>query len=837
MNPVRPTKLTRSFCNLGLAAVVAGLVYAMGALPLHAQNAAQRAALARLGHFHALAHPNDASSSGEAANATLDQPGGLAFDAAGNLYIADTQNNVVREINLAGVISTVAGSGEQGFAGDGASATSAALDAPTGVAVDANGNLYIGDTHNNRIREVMASSGNISTIAGNGTPGFSGDGGTPTAASLAYPTAIAVDSAGNIYIADTNNNRIREIVGATIETVAGSGMPGYSGDNGQATAASLDSPQGVAVDAAFNIYIGDTNNNRVRMVTYSTGVITTIAGNGTVGYSGDGGVAASGSLDMPTAVAVDGSGNVYVADSNNQRIRMIGGGNLSTVVGSGNQGFGDESGTAALMSLDTPRAVAVSGTSVVLADTQNNRVVAAAGGGAGTIAGQPPANVESLVIGGASPVVYGTGTLTATLADGALTGTGLVSFYDGFGAASKLLGSAPLASNAASIGTGMISAGTHSVVASYAGDANNAPATSGVYMLVVTPAQVTAIANAVSLMYGQPVPALNGVLNNVLAQDTGKVTATFSTTAIGMSAPGVYPIAASLSGPSAGNYSVALGSGSGAVTIAKAPANTALTISSQTPIFDTSLTLTANVASTTSGAPTGSASFYDGATLLNATPATISGGYATAALSALSVGAHSITAVYSGDSNFLGSTSSSQGVTVLSPEFSVAASPAAQTVLPLHSALYTVTLTPTNSTFVYPVTLSASGLPTGVTASFSPASIAVGTGAATSVMTLNATDAAQLRIHEQPLSGISSTTALALLILPFAFSARTRRSARHLFRSGRMLIALLAFALIGLLAGCGGGGFFSHPTQTSTVTITATGGPVTHTTTIAMTLQ
>lgn len=229
-------------------------------------------------------------------------------------------------------------------------------------------------------------------------------------------------------------------------------------------------------------------------------------------------------------------------------------------------------------------------------------------------------------------------------------------------------------------------------------------------------------------------------------------------------------------------------------------------------------------------------SFYDGATLLNAAPAAaVAGGKAAATLSSLAVGAHNITAAYTGDANFLAVTSASMAVDVLSPEFSVSASPAAQAILPPHSTSYTVTLTPVNATFVYPVTLSATELPTGVTAGFAPASIVVGSGTTTSVLTLNAAIAAQMHKPSHNLSEMPGTSAWALVALPLAFCMRRSRCQRP--RWSGISIALFAAALLGALAGCGGGGFFSHSSQTSRITISAAGGPVTHSTTITLTVQ
>lgn len=314
--------------------------------------------------------------SGDAAAATgasFALPAAVAYDQAGNLYIADAGNDVIRKVDSSGIVTTVAGSGVQGFGGDGGPATAALLDTPTGVAVDGHGDVFIADSHNQRVRMVNPQ-GIISTVAGNGVAGYSNDGGAAASASLFLPRAVAVDAAGDLYIADTGNNRIRRVSNGVITTVAGDGEQFYSGDGGPAASAGLDAPTGVAVDAAGNLYIADSHNQRIRMVS-AQGVISTVAGNGTIGFSGDNGNAVLASLARPTGVAVDASGNVYVADSGNNVLRQISGGVINTVAGDGEEGFGGDNGTALGAVFDTPRSIALDSLgNLAIADRQNQRV-------------------------------------------------------------------------------------------------------------------------------------------------------------------------------------------------------------------------------------------------------------------------------------------------------------------------------------------------------------------------------------------------------------------------------------------------------------------------------
>ncbi len=298
---------------------------------------------------------------GAAAAAQLGSPAGMALDGAGNLYIADRSNYRIRKVDSAGDITTVAGNGIRGYNGDGGAAVAAQLDSPAGVALDDAGNLYIADGDNNRIRKVDAA-GVITTVAGNGTRGYNGDGGAATAAQLDFPSGVALDGSGNLYIADYWNNRIRKVDAAgMITTVAGNGTRGYNGDGGAAVAAQLNLPTVVAPDGSGNLYIADRSNNRIRKVD-SAGVITTVAGNGTRGYNGDDGAAVAAQLNSPNGVAPDGAGNLYIADSGNDRIRKVdSAGVITTVAGNGTYGYNGDGGAAVAAQLSDPAGMAPDG--------------------------------------------------------------------------------------------------------------------------------------------------------------------------------------------------------------------------------------------------------------------------------------------------------------------------------------------------------------------------------------------------------------------------------------------------------------------------------------------
>jgi uncharacterized protein (TIGR03437 family) len=393
-----------------------------------------------IGVFAGSAAAGFAGDGGPASSAQFSGPSGLAFDSAGNLYVADTGNQRIRKIAPGGTISTVAGNGIQGYSNDGAAAINADLNGPEGVAADPAGNLYIADTQNQRIR-MVAKSGLISTFAGTGFPGYSGDGGPATAATMFLPTDVAADQTGKVYIADLGSARIRVVANGTISSIAGNdngttptdgqaaisarlngptgvtvdsagnvyfaegsigsgtglgdpaykifkvdagdilttaagdGLESYSGDGGPAGRAQINTPAAMAFDSAGNLYVADSANNRVRQISPG-GTIVTVAGTGVAGYSGDYGLATSAQLNQPMGVALDSAGNLYIADTGNNRIRLVyPDGIIAPVAGNGNAAFEGDGGRAVQAALHAPRGVAVdSGFNVYIADTLSLRV-------------------------------------------------------------------------------------------------------------------------------------------------------------------------------------------------------------------------------------------------------------------------------------------------------------------------------------------------------------------------------------------------------------------------------------------------------------------------------
>jgi sugar lactone lactonase YvrE len=777
-------------------------------------------------------------------------PSAIVFDAAGNLYFAETGNHVIRKFDTTGNITTIAGNGTQGFSGDAGPATSATLDSPQGLALDTANNLYIADTHNHRIRKLNLTTGTLTTIAGT-TPGFSGDKASAASALLNLPTALALDASNNLYLADTGNHRIRKITASTgiITTIAGTGAQGFSGDTGPSVSAAIDSPTGLALDASNNLFLADTHNHRIRKITAATGIITTIAGNGVPGFSGDTTAATTATLALPHGITIDPAGNLYLADTANHRIRRIDAttGVITTVVGDGTQAFAGDGGPAIAASLDGPRNTAVSpSTLLTLSDTGNQRIrqLEAAPAPATTIhtiGGVAVTAPGTLTLTAPAIIAYGTGQLTATLAS-TPNATGAITFFDTTEATTGTtltLGTATLTANIVTLPTTTIPAGQHNLTAIYAGDQTHSSAQSSTLVLSITPRQLNATITPTTLLYGQAVPGISGTLIGILPQDASNLSATFTTAATAFSPPGTYSITATLTGPAAGNYAIP----SPVATLTINPASTLITLSNlvATATTGSSITLTAHIASGTNGIPTGSVTLLDGSLTLFTTPVSATGD-AVFTIPSIAEGAHSFTAFFIGSSNFSPSVSSPQLITVGtgpsgSSDFALTPTgTTTQTIPSGSSADYTFTVQ-LQGNMPSPITLAATGLPNLAKASFNPPTLPPGATSNTFTLTI-ATPNTTASIAKY----LRSIT-LAFLLSPIAlFTLRPRHR-----RKGIKLFTLALLSLTPLLiTGCGdristaNSLALSAKSYTITVTGTATmptGSILQHSATVTLLLE
>ncbi|QNI37759.1 NHL domain-containing protein [Edaphobacter albus] len=843
-----------------------------------------------------------------ATSAQLSLPGSVSADGSGNLYIADYGNNLIRKVDATtGIITTVAGNGSAGYSGDHGPAIAAQLnnpirvsvdgagnfyiadvgnsrirkvDATTGiittaadnlaipndVVADGSGNLYIAESLNRRIRKVDAATGIITTVAGNSSSGYSGDNGPATSAQLNYPNAVAVDGAGNLYISDYGNSRIRKVDAATgiITTVAGNGTLGYSGDNGPATSAQLRTSVGVSIDNASNLYIAEAGNNRIRKVD-ATGIITTIAGNGSSGYGGDNGPATSAQLNNPNSIFVDGAGNLYIADFGNDRIRKVdvstarlnfpqtgvdatSSSQSITVSNLGNQDLtfptpstGSNPGVASGFAIDTssnttcPLVYSTSAPGTLTAGSSctlaaqfaphsagnftgavtlwDNALNAAAPGYATqsiSLSGTATQGTQTISFTAPSTAAYGDAPITLS----ATTSSGLtVSF-------SVVSGPATLSGSTLTI-TG---AGTIVVAADQPGDTNYNAAPQITQSITVNPVPLTVTASNATRVYGAANPTLTATVTGTILGDVFTPVAT--TTATTTSSTGTYPIVPTVTGPNLSNYNVTYGNG--ILTISKAGATIILSTNVGTIFAGQPVTLVTTVASTTSGVPTGSVNFLDGTTLLGTV--TLSAGQATLSTTALAVGAHNITAVYSGDTNFAPATTiTTPTITIASPDFSLNGGGGSQSVIPGNAATFSFGVTPASGTFSAPVTFIASGLPAGATATFNPSGFPTGSAGGQVQMTIQT---AKLSATAK-LPRSSSKLALALLLFPFLGVRNVRR---RIGRAG-VLIVLLAISAAGV-SGCGSDtGIFAQNPKDYAVTVTVTSGSVQRTMNYTLNLQ
>jgi sugar lactone lactonase YvrE len=295
-----------------------------------------------------------------ATNYSLAQPSGMCVDRAGNIFVSDFADHRIRKIDTHDTLFTISGNGVPGYTGDGGAFPLAEYRNPSGICLDAAENLYICEWYNDVVRKVNRTTGIITTVCGMGLGGYAGDGAPATTAHMETPKGICVDHAGNLYVADYGNHRIRKVDAITgiISTFAGTGTSGYSGDNGAATAAKISYPNAISVDTIGNLYISDYGNNRIRKVAAGTGDITTCVGDGTMGYTGDGGPAVNAKIRRPNSVHISSHGYLYLSDAGNNVIRSVNpDGIITTIAGNGGFGFAGDNGPAVNATFNGPSAV------------------------------------------------------------------------------------------------------------------------------------------------------------------------------------------------------------------------------------------------------------------------------------------------------------------------------------------------------------------------------------------------------------------------------------------------------------------------------------------------
>ena len=618
---------------------------------------------------------------GPATSALISNPKGLALDSNGNLFIAASGNSLIRQVNIGtGIITTPAGGGT---GGDGGLAAAAQLTFPCDIKADSAGNLYLSETcvvasggggggtgtaSTSRIRRVDAVTGIITTIAGTSSSGFAGDGGLAISALLNTPGGLALDGNGNIYVADFGNNRVRRIDAASgvITTVAGNGTAAFSGDGGPATAAGLSGPTFVAVDAIGNLYISDAANQRIRRVDGVTGNISTIAGTGATEFNGDGISATTANLNFPEGLIINSDGNLVFTDYAHGRVRMIDNAGLIWTIAGGS--------AAASIGDNGPASMAVLVGPISLAQMSNGDLFVSENAAGRIRRVALPSTVAATALRvSSSATTFGQGvplTFNATItASNGLGGsaTGGVAFYDG----STLLGGVPVLNGVATLITSSLALGAHNLSATYVGDANFGGSFSPgfpVTVVVLPPSIVTLTSNPnpstimnVTTFTATLTPnTATGTVQfrkNGSLLGSGTISAGVATYTTNFLPLGPSSITAVYSGD--GNNSA----GTSVVLTQNVVAFTSLALtSSQNPALPgTPVTFTVTVYPTTA---TGTVQFLDGTTVLGT--ATFAGGTATFTTSSLSQGTHSVTASYGGDASNGSSTSPpiSQGIKV-----------------------------------------------------------------------------------------------------------------------------------------------------------------------------
>jgi hypothetical protein len=793
---------------------------------------------------------NKGGTGSPASAALVSAPRGGVIDSRGNIYFADSANNMVRRISPTGGIVTLAGNGTAGYAGDGAAATAAELSAPAKVIVDPAGNLYIADTGNNVIRYVNVATGIISTVAGNGTAGYSGDYGPATSAELNQPQGLAIDLSGNVYIADTGNSAVRYFgLGGGINTITGTGTAGYSGDGSNAYGAQLSSPQAVALDLLGDVYIADTGNNVVRVITAPFNAISTFAGqSGTAANAGDGGTALAASLKAPTDIAFDPAGDLYIASGGQVR-QVTGTGMIGTIAGTGGTGsYSGEGGPAANAVIPSPASnlIVDSSGNVYIVDTAGNRLLEVAVGNPAilNLGTQTPGSV------GAAQVVtlQNTGNTAMTLK--------AISTSAGFvvetGNSTACSASNPVAAGAsctvsiafspASTATGVVT-GTLTIT----DNALNASSTSQIVSLLGTAGTVattttTLNAAAASIVYGASTTVTATVAGS--GNPTGTIEFTVNGTAIGSSAltsgkasitlpksllAGPATVTATYSGDSNNGSSAA----SSSITITPAK----LTVTAANATFITGATALPVLSYTITG-------FVNGDTADNA----VSGEplEATTATIASPVGTYPIT-VSNPNSTLIAQNYSFtfvNGTLTVAPvppaDFVFTATPQNVFIVQASTAAVTLNLTPVYG-YQGTITLSCGTLPKDVLCTFTSNTAttdSVGDAISTQ-LTISTNNQAAIAGAAVASTAKPSPFLFAFAIPLFGLGMLLRRSDRRSWRGRMLSLLLLGMLALGATSCTENIGMNITPTGTYQFSITAADSKagISHTSTINLTVQ
>lgn len=749
---------------------------------------------------------------------------GITFDAAGDLFFTDGGNNVVWKIAAkTGTISIAAGNGSAGYSGDGGAATGATLNGPSGLAADSAGNLYISDSFNHVVRKVTTATGVISTYAGNGqwttTAPLLGDGGLATAAAVPNPIGLAIDRADNLYVADQNSILVRKVTATTgiITTVAGNDMdPGRVGkfvNGASATNNGLDwYPNSLTFDNAGNLYIG-SGSGGILKVRASDNTISIVAGP-PAGQAASGAVGkkASETFMGPSGIALDNAGNLYYTDYSGIRMISATTGLVSVVAGTDYPGFTNDGEAATATGVHWPLGLAIDGKGTLyFADSFNSRIRA-------VVTLSPAATPTFSLAGG---TYYGT--RTVTISDSTANATIYFTTDGSTPNTSSEVYTSPIAISATStlqaiaVATGFAQSATASAAYTI-----NQPITPSITW--PTPAAIT---------YGTQLSATQ--LNA-----TTPVAGNFAyTPALGSVLPvGTQTLKADFTPTDSTTYTTA--SATVQLVVKQATPVLALTSSVTTAYLSNPVTFTATLTST-AGTPTGTADFYDGATKLGT--GTLAAGVATYTTSSLATGAHSITAVYSGDSSFVTVSSTALTETIEDFTFAPAANGASSaTAVAGGQATYQLAFGAVGGTTgAQAITLGVSGLPAGATATFSPASIPANSPATNVTLTITLPAKLAAAPAHAPIGRVAVPVSLGLLLLPFA--GRLRRTGKSWSKLACILLLTLAGATMAAgVSGCGGGsgsGSTSTPKgpQTYTLLVSATSGTNVHTTSLTLTVN